>query len=129
MNEANQAKLVEKFPGLFTKVEPAMEPYDQRGIECGDGWYDLIECLAAVMTFRKIHNSDENNFRIAQIKEKFGGLRVYLSGKASDHVRGAIHMACQMSSRICEVCGQPGELREDKPWIRTLCDTHAAERD
>jgi len=31
----------------------------------------------------------------------------------------------QESLRICEVCGQPGELREDS-WIKTVCDEHAA---
>ena len=29
---------------------------------------------------------------------------------------------------ICEVCGNPGRLRTDRYWQRTLCDEHAFRR-
>lgn len=128
MNKEKQKQLEEKFPGLFTKVEPALEPYDQRGIECDDGWFDLIESLAQFLTQLKNFHPKENRFRAAQVKEKFGCLRFYFSGPASEEARGAVNFATNISTRLCEVCGHPGSLRQDKRWIRTLCDTHAAER-
>ena len=62
-----------------------------------------------------------------QVKEKFGGLRFYIVG-GDDYIRGLIDFAEAMSYDICEVCGEKGHLRNDKPWIRTLCDKHAEER-
>ena len=29
---------------------------------------------------------------------------------------------CDKSYEVCEVCGKPGKLRRDLPWIRTLCE-------
>lgn len=36
----------------------------------------------------------------------------------------AIREAEERSAHVCEECGQPGELRTERRWIRTLCDTH-----
>jgi hypothetical protein len=64
--------------------------------------------------------------RATQVKEKFGGLRFYVSG-ADEYVHGAISMAESMSYRTCEVCGSPGKVYRDG-WFTTLCPTHAAEQ-
>lgn len=61
-----------------------------------------------------------------QVKEKFGGLRFYVDG-GDDYTRGLIAMAEDMSFRICEVCGKPGQLRQGG-WILTLCDEHHNDR-
>ena len=63
--------------------------------------------------------------RIAQIKEKFGGLRFYYQG-GDDHIDGMVTMAEVWAGRTCETCGNLGKRREGG-WIRTLCDTHEAE--
>jgi hypothetical protein len=64
---------------------------------------------------------------VHQIKEKFGTLRFYEEG--GDAVTGAyVNLAEQMSSRICEVCGNRGRLRGGG-WIRALCDAHADNRE
>jgi len=44
---------------------------------------------------------------IVQIKEKFGGLRFYVS-KATERQRGMIQLASALSERTCECCGAPG---------------------
>lgn len=64
--------------------------------------------------------------RVAQIKEKFGGLRFYYDG-GDDHISGMVTMAESWAHRTCEVCGNKGWQREGG-WIRTLCDEHEAER-
>jgi hypothetical protein len=58
-----------------------------------------------------------------QVKEKFGGLRFYHSG-GDEYIRAAVDMAEEMSYVTCEVCGNAGKYRNDRPWIRTLCDEH-----
>jgi hypothetical protein len=57
-----------------------------------------------------------------QIKEKFGGLRIYFSG-GDDYVSGVIGMAEDMSYKLCEVCGNKGNANKSG-WIATLCDEH-----
>ena len=63
--------------------------------------------------------------RVAQIKEKFGGLRFYYDG-GNDVVDGMVTMAESWASRTCETCGEKGHQRGGG-WVRTLCDEHEAE--
>jgi hypothetical protein len=62
---------------------------------------------------------------VAQIKEKFGGLRFYYDG-GDDHISGMVTMAEVWAGRTCETCGERGKQRGGG-WIRTLCDTHEQE--
>lgn len=63
---------------------------------------------------------------VAQIKEKFGGLRFYYDG-GDDYVAGLVSMAESWAGKTCEECGSLGHSRSGG-WIRTLCDQHEAER-
>lgn len=63
--------------------------------------------------------------RVAQIKEKFGGLRFYYDG-GDEHISGMVTMAEVWAGYTCEQCGDRG-TRRDGGWIRTLCDVHEAE--
>jgi hypothetical protein len=56
-----------------------------------------------------------------QVKEKYGGLRLYFSG-GDKYVEGLVSMAEAMSYKICEVCGNKGQPNEGG-WITTLCDS------
>ena len=62
---------------------------------------------------------------VAQVKEKFGGLRFYYNG-GDDYVRGLVTMAESWADKTCEKCGNLGTHRHGG-WIRTLCDAHEAE--
>ena len=64
-------------------------------------------------------------FEVLQVKEKFGVLRFYVNCSRNDAVGQRIGIAAEESFHTCEVCGQPGELRECD-WIKTLCDEHAS---
>lgn len=86
-------------------------------VECGKGWEAIVNPLIAMCK--------ANNVEIAQIKEKFGGLRFYVHG-APDWVEGLINTAEIASYHICEGCGKEGKLRKGS-WLRTLCDEHAGE--
>lgn len=62
---------------------------------------------------------------VAQIKEKFGGLRFYYDG-GDEYISGLVTMAESWADKTCEVCGDAGQLRNGG-WVRTLCDTHEEE--
>lgn len=119
MSPDKEKQLFEKYPNIFNNLKYT---------ECGDGWFDLIERLCAVLQ----NEADNAAYRLsgeekeavqpiaAQVKEKFGGLRFYIYG-GNEEMRGAIRMAEAMSFKICESCGVPGH-KQPGGWIRTLCD-------
>lgn len=86
------------------------------------GWHPLLlqvhQDLLAVTT----------NFRYAQIKEKYGTLRCYIDADESvsdtdfERCEAIVDEAEHASARICEFCGQPGTVRNDLSWIKTMCD-------
>ena len=92
------------------------------GFECGKGWFQTIDELLA--NFYEIVR-DEPTFRILQIKEKFGDLRVYFSSKDFlNELNAAERNARAKVAEICDICGDKGYLRTDN-WYAVRCDLHA----
>lgn len=95
-----------------------------RGIDCGDGWLPIIERLDARL--REI----SSDYRVVQVKEKFGTLRYYtdgFKGETWDAYANAVRQAEAESAVTCEVCGSAGVLDTELRWIRTLCPEHSRE--
>ena len=65
-----------------------------------------------------IFDADAND--LTQVKEKFGGLRFYMTC-GTDEIFNLVGEAEELSYKTCEECGKPGE-EKDTGWIRTLCD-------
>jgi len=64
---------------------------------------------------------EEWQIEAVQVKEKFGGLRFYISG-GDDEVYGMISLAEHLSYKICEWCGTLKEVKVySEGWTRTLC--------
>lgn len=87
-----------------------------RWIRCGAGWYPILARLE-----ERLRTIDPD-YRVHQIKEKFGTLRFYWTRQNYDAGREAVADAETESARTCEVCGNPGCLRTRRGWLRTLCD-------
>jgi hypothetical protein len=86
----------------------------------GNGWDHLVQPL--------IDHCEKNNIPIAQIKEKFGGLRFYLdTALNTDPIWGMIDEAEQRSLSTCEECGEPGTRKRIGGWLKTVCDDQFAE--
>jgi hypothetical protein len=131
MREELDQALVRKYPGIFRdRYGDARQTAMCWGFDCGDGWYDIIDSLCAV-----IENHERNNklndvvmppVIATQVKEKYGTLRFYYTG-GDDYVDGVVALAEYMSGVTCETCGAPGTTR-GTGWVRTLCDQHADEQ-
>ena len=120
MTEKSWDTLYEKYPDLFSNIDNKHSCM-AFGIECNIGWYDIISSVCyRIKQYEKNKQSDYYPVTFDQIKEKWGGLRIYHSG-GDDYVDGIIIMAEEMSYKICERCGCPGSPNK-QGWIMTLCD-------
>lgn len=88
----------ETIPDLIERLQDDMAPFDERGLECGDEWFPLVDRLSQAceleieaLSFQGV--PPECWPRIAQIKEKFGSLRFYVTGPLSDQLRAQILQA------------------------------------
>lgn len=111
MSDWREALLERNPPGVWA------------GIDTGDGWRPLIEYLYDAA-------NDRACISIAQVKEKFGGLRFYIDHDfecevedchAAESMYKAIDTIEALSYRICETCGKHGKLT-GKSWVKTLCE-------
>ena len=139
MDQELQNALFEKYPQLFSnRGKSRMESCMYWGIECNNGWYELLssicwrifqheqnisERIAVRNKFGTQNDQSDLDYipvKFDQIKEKFGGLRIYFSG-GDDYVEGIIDMAEEYSYKVCEVCGNSGKPNKGG-WITTLCN-------
>jgi len=144
-----QNKLYEKYPQFFSNKDKGIQSSCMAwGCEHGNGWYEILASLCWMIRQyednkrwqkewkekQKQEIQDSMGIRIDgeepeyfpvkfdQIKEKYGGLRIYFSG-GDDYVEGLVSMAEAISYNICEVCGNKGQPNKGG-WITTLCETH-----
>lgn len=132
MHAQRQAELRQRYPKFFRQPSGLIEDvtsFDERGVECGDGWFELIDrlcsaCEQEIETLAAQGVPREQWPRIAQIKEKMGGLRFYVRGPLSEALLTKISTtAYEESLRTCEQCGAPCNVR-DSPWRQTQCESY-----
>ncbi|MEO9786628.1 MAG: hypothetical protein ABJF67_03340 [Aurantimonas coralicida] len=103
----------ERFPKMLSTAYDVSPP---------PGWDALVEAL-----LKRIHDSLDSEareaFRVSQIKEKYGELRVYHNG--DDEVEAMVDEATETSRRTCQICGEPGKITNNKGWVAALCEEHA----
>ena len=107
MNTELTKKLIDTYPNLFKGY--------LSNIECGDGWYNLLNEL-----MEKITTLDKDNIlKLYQIKEKF------YTVNASKDIHNLIDAYDEKSYEICEVCGKKGQLCiTSSRWLKTVCKEH-----
>lgn len=93
------------------------------GFECGDGWFSLIDALCERLQFSTDHDGSPQVVA-SQVKEKWGALCFYVHS-ASEEQWGMIRMAEAMSGRICEECGQHGQVLVNGSVFLTRCQPGA----
>lgn len=129
MTPEKDALLRERYPKIFRISEAEKDSFSVWGFECLDGWFDIIDCLCRNIQHHidwrseQISAEDLEDLQVVaiQVKEKFGTLRFYYNG-GDEKISGMVSVAEEMSSRICEICGNSGKTGT-KAWARTLCDS------
>lgn len=87
----------------------------------GKGWESLVN-----MIFDKVQTYAPGII-ITQVKEKWGGLRVYSTPYVEDFDT-FLHIIEKKSFTVCELCGNDAHLRGGN-YYQTLCDEHADGRE
>lgn len=116
MKQELQDNLCNDFPLLFK---------EGFYFECGNGWYELIRelCQKLYLLIENVEFEPHNFPNAYQVKEKYGGLKFYMSTATEEMIK-LIEEAAKESTTICEMCGDEGELFKHKSWYSTLCDEH-----
>ncbi len=98
---------------------------------CPVGWVCLVTEL--VEDLSRLPGAVEH-IRIAQIKEKFGGLRFYADFNYTGEYKwmttalDLIDAAERASFGLCEYCGEAATKTDAiQGWVRTTCDEHRQE--
>lgn len=129
MNDDQELREYNQYTKRMEKQFPKMYSGKYGGFAIGRGWYPLIEQLSHTIQSHidSMHKQGKECPQVVvdQVKEKFGTLRFYYTG-GDEFIHGAVWLAENMTSILCEQCGGLGE-RRDGGWIRTLCDVHEAE--
>lgn len=130
MREELQEALVRDFPHLCRdwRGDPT-KTCMSRGFAVGDGWEPVVRRLLKSLEDgrqRLLESGHESNRKVAeglvlaQVKEKFGLLRVYVdvtwntAWDLCEHAEWA-------SGLICEECGTTKNVETKGGWIKTLC--------
>ncbi len=117
MTEDTKIRLRKQYP-FFDRLFAIKPVY---GCAIGNGWTQLFENM-----LEKIQKEGKpsKTFRLLQIKEKFGTLRIY-SENGNKFTGELISLAEKESEETCEICGSK-DLVENKAtktgWWKTLCD-------
>ena len=111
-----------EYEKLIETVCPTLYTENSWGFSYGDGWFNItmkmslkLEALAFEQLGPKVY--------VAQSKEKFGSLNVYLTYGTSEMQKIVNHYE-KLSHSTCEECGDTGKTVNQKGksnWIRTLC--------
>lgn len=127
MRRDKDKELVKKFPLLYRDRNGSC--YDT--CMCwgfpGDGWFNILEELSEKIESRIKILLNEQKFtaedypRAAQVKEKFGTLRFYMT-HYDPEIEKYILESERKSAITCEDCGNPGKMNRDGYWMSVSCD-------
>jgi hypothetical protein len=109
---------VEKHPEWFDRPRIEIE-------EGHEGWRQLID-NALASAERILSEYPCALFRILQVKEKFGTLRIYfreegLPAEVSDRLRDIMQATNDESSSVCEMCGASARLGVRRGRVSVRC--------
>lgn len=123
--------IIEKYPEVFGAM-----PFDsttslmEYGFECGSGWTPILEDLFEKISFI-VKRDNLINFRVLQVKEKFGDLRIY-TDNSTEEIKFLIMVAEKLCSVSCSECGElsshttkcgsPDRDQAKRRWISNLCE-------
>lgn len=110
------------WPGVPDKVPEYDYEYTEAD-DMPDGWWIAFgEQMCDEIKEALIEDGDLDRWRIVQLKEKWGSMRIYDNGhKVGSRIPDIIDKYERISERTCIVCGKPA-TRITKGWISPFCD-------
>jgi len=96
----------EDYPSLFHN--------NMISFGCGKGWKKLV-----LKTCKRLLKANPK-IKIDQLKEKFGGLRIYLNVYEPETEK-IVDEAENESFKICEICGTRRNVTVEGSWVKTFC--------
>jgi len=95
----------ERYPQFFS--DELIEFY------CLDGWADLLDAGFALIAELDYH------FKLIQVKEKLGGLRIYCKGDPES--KEICNWMMSKSYEICSECSSRDGVKTEGDYLVTLC--------
>jgi hypothetical protein len=130
MNRKLEQKLVDRYPELFAYYRKKPTEPLFTGIDCGDGWFKLIDkSLEGIQKEVNFYPEEERNrFVLHRIEEKYGSLRIYMSDTVG-YMRDIINDAYKESLQTCVICGiQDSTVSQNEhSFERTMCSECSTE--
>jgi hypothetical protein len=116
--------IIAKYPDIFDLASGPSGSAMSLGFQLnGSGWLALLERLFADLQLLAVNvRIQGGEFKVLQVKQKLGTLRVTYTG-GNDDIEGRIHQAKTDALRTCEICGGPGEQRSDHGYLIIRCPT------
>lgn len=87
----------------------------------GKGWLPIV-----AKCFDKLLDLNLPDFKVVQVKEKFGRLVIYTSRLPTEHASILdliINIAEAEACKTCENCGAPHYEIRGNGWLKNYCDT------
>jgi len=129
MKKELQDKIYALYPELYREKDlPMSQTCMCWGLDCGEGWFNLLKTLTLGIKAVDSHYGTETVAK--QVKEKFGTLRFYfgvrhddneISTLVDDIISQMVDGAEVESGNTCEVCGEFGQVENHHGWYMSRC--------
>lgn len=128
MRKELEDQLRQEFPVFLGPNEWGRDFLRGFGIECQDGWYDIIREFALEAKKHNETNPDKPVVALI-IKEKLGGLRIQGLSNMTDELRAVQRRVEKKSYHVCDQCGKEGVLMRSVGGylLATRCPDHATD--
>lgn len=117
----SNSEIISLYPNIFGT--PPFNPKESLmcfGFDVSEHWIKPIEEMLILLN-QYLNENNINDFRISQIKEKFGSLSIYHNKYEDNNINNIINVAVKKCYNICEECGSPGKRKKIDGWIKVLC--------
>jgi hypothetical protein len=156
LKKLDRKELAKRFPFLQSRNwKGELTFYDEDigdDIKIGDpilaggadtwGWNDIVLCWAEKVKpyFDKMPKETQDNFYISELKEKYGSMRLYLTGEPTgpyEKISEYTHMVEHLSYYTCIHCGKLSKSSNGKKlltwrsagyWVAYFCKNCAKKR-
>ena len=115
MNKDNERYLLNTFPDLLEKLQPAY--VDGPYFACLDGWFNLINKLC-----EKLLQLKKPDLKLISICESSGILIFYITGASGGDTSQLVNYIENLSRTTCERCGRNGKHKRIVYTHKTRCD-------